>query len=166
MHQVSRTALFALALLASIPAGAQVVSDNYRLLLESTVGLRETCVPDGTRPAYPAGVHDVVVCLRATNVSEEALTMHDIVSEQLGPLVGGRMYTLGPRESVYYTYAVPVAQTIGLVSRWMAQSASGVPACATTWSVVVVGDAPLSSNGRETAGGLVCPPDPTNSARR
>lgn len=167
MQSVSRTALFALASLASISASAQVASGDYRLQLESTVGLRETCDSTGARPVLPPGVHDVVVCLRATNVSEEILTVHNIVSEQLGPLVGGRLYTLGPSESVFYTYAVPVGQTIGLVSRWMAESARGVPACATAWSVVIVGDAPPSSDGREFAGStLICPPDPNTGSRR
>ena len=166
MHPASRTALFALVSLASVPTLAQVASGDYRLQLESTVGLRETCDTTAPRPVLPDGVHDVVVCLRATNVSEEVLTMHNIVSEQLGPLIGDRMYTLGPRESVYYTYAVPVAQTIGLVSRWMAHSARGVPACATAWSVVVVGPTPPSNDGREFAGaGLMCPPDPTTGTR-
>ncbi len=166
MAPIQRIALAALAALASIPASAQVPSADYRLQLESTVGLRETCRSDGARPILPAGVHEVVVCLRATNVSQEVLTVHNIVSEQLGPLVGGRLYTLGPSESVYYTYAVPVAQTIGLVSRWMSTSARGVPACATAWSVVVVGNAPLSSDGHEFAGvGLLCPPDPTTGPR-
>lgn len=166
MPPVTRTALIALASLISIPASAQVASGDYRMQLESTVGLRETCESDGARLILPVGVHDVVVCLRATNVSEELLTVHNIVSEQLGPLVGDRLYTLGPRESVYYTYAVPIAQTAGLVSRWMAQSARGAIACATAWSVVVVGDAPLSSDGHEFIGaGLVCPPDPSTGSR-
>lgn len=166
MHSFASGALVALSLLSCLPAVAQQVPTcDYRLRLESTAGLRESCEP-GARPVLPPGVHDVVVCLRATNVSEEILTMHEIVSEQLGPLVGGRFYTLAPEESVYYTYAVPVAQTIGLVSRWMARSWRGVSACATAWSVVVVGEQPLADDGREFSGGsLVCPRDPSSGPR-
>lgn len=153
---------FCLSMVLASWADAQTLSGasqqplvGYGLKLESTVGVGNTCYDD--KLALPPGVHDLMVCLHATNTGNGNLVMHEVVSEQLGGLVNGEFYTLAPGESVNYTYAVSVSQSVGLVSRWVGYSEFGQSACAIAWSVVVVGESIGGVGATDPAGTLLCP---------
>lgn len=146
---------FAPALLhAQVPAQAQ----ERAFQLESTVGLDPAVCASEQNLNLPAGTTEVVVCLTLANNGVETLYLHQLVSEQLGVLEPAALYTLPAHSSVFYTYAVPVSATTGLVSRWVSEDLSGGRYCAIAWSVVSLGRS-LFGSGGHSGNGLICEPD-------
>jgi hypothetical protein len=129
--------------------------DGYGLKLESTVGLGPACA-DSSNLTLPLGTHEVTVCLRATNASDNTLYLHDIVAERLGHLVDAQLYTLPGNESIFYTYTLGLDRSAALVSRWTAYGDRGIVACAVAWSLVLIqGRAQQQDIPFDTT--LVCP---------
>ncbi len=135
---------------------SQLPVTRYDLKLESTVGVGNSCESD--KLSLPAGVHELTVCLLATNAGDGNLVVHELISEQLGTLIYGDYLTLGPGESAYYSYSVLVSQSVGLVSRWTGFSEFGQSACAIAWSVVVIGQDILNIGPTDPQNTLLCYP--------
>jgi hypothetical protein len=142
--------------------------------LESTVGLDRNTCSNTKNLALPAGPASVVVCLRLSNNGVDTLYLHQIVSEQLGVLESSALYTLPVGQSVFYTYALRLNQSTGIVSRWLSEDLLGRRYCQVAWSVVKLGrslpEAQLSGGSTGSrdrtvkpsvdnlaASGLVCP---------
>jgi hypothetical protein len=56
---------------------------------------------------------------------------------------------------VFYTYAVPVSGSTGLVSRWVSEDLAGRRYCEIAWSVVTLGRS-LFGTGGPAGTGLSC----------
>ncbi len=154
--------VFVLTLLLA-PGVLLAQAQDRAFQLESTVGLDPSSCASDQNLNLPGGASEVVVCLTLANNGLETLYLHQLVSEQLGVLDPAALYTLPAHSAVFYTYAVPVSATAGLVSRWVSEDLSGQRYCAIAWSVVTLGRTLFgtgSGSGGETGSGLTCEIEP------
>jgi len=146
--------LFGISLLLFASAAVAQQNGSRGFHLESTVGLDPQNCSQTADLALPEGGGEVIVCLRASNYERSEYVLHDLLSEELGVLVTDLHYTLSPRTSTFYTFAVNVSNSTGFTSAWIARGLTGELACEIAWSVVTVGQRGLT---RDEHRPLICP---------
>ncbi|MGB3717449.1 MAG: M4 family metallopeptidase, partial [Candidatus Promineifilaceae bacterium] len=113
--------------------------------LEKTVGLDPTTCATTDSISVPAGGGGTTVyyCYEATNTGTITVTNHSLVDSELGPLVMGLDYPLGPGETVNnvamsYTISATITATTVNTATWTAMAPAGAQASASSSATVTV----------------------------
>ncbi|MCA9972931.1 MAG: hypothetical protein KC425_22090, partial [Anaerolineales bacterium] len=119
-----------------------------------TIALNKTVGTDPSACASSSSIvtgpnTDVTYCYEVTNAGLITLTLHDLVDTELGTILSGLAYDLGPGASVFVTQTANITQTTVNTATWTAYNAgpTDVATASASATVVVVPTAPLTCNG-------------------
>jgi hypothetical protein len=94
------------------------------LSLNKTVGTDANVCAAGDSIDVPAGTQ-VTYCYTVTNTGTEELISHDLVDNQLGPVLTAFSYNLAPSASAFLTQTVSVTSTVINTATWTARTSGG-----------------------------------------
>jgi uncharacterized repeat protein (TIGR01451 family) len=114
------------------------VEGGASITLEKTVGLDpNTCAAtDSINVPAGGGGTAVTYCYTVTNTGDITFTTHDLVDDQLGVILSGFPYNLGPGNSAYLTQTVNITQTTVNSATWTASVVGGPSASASDSATV------------------------------
>jgi hypothetical protein len=105
------------------------------LVLTKTVGLDPNTCATTTQLSLDAPA-PVTYCYQVVNTGPIALTEHNLIDDQLGPILTSFSYSLIPSASVFLTQTVPVTDTVTNTAEWSATTPGGLPASASASATV------------------------------
>jgi hypothetical protein len=140
--------------------GSEVIVSNPAISLDKTVGTDPGVCATTDAITVPAGYGgtDVYYCYTVTNTGDLTLTLHDLVDSNLGPILDGLSYALGPGESVDtvsagLVFSATITETTTNDATWTACNPTpqeGGQSCINGTDVVTATDSATVTQGAPT----------------